>query len=459
MTNLSPSLRRAQACPLAPCLSALCLLFCLSTLGGCALTRPEPPTPELRRMAGQMLLVGFRGTGSEPGASSPDSPGPLPDNLPADLPDNLPILGQIAALNLGGVILFDRDVALKSPERNIQSPEQLLRLTSALQAAARAAGSPPLFIAVDQEGGRVQRLRTRHGFPETPPAAELCPGGGLSTPGSTLGSTPDPRPGFTPGSAPDVAPALAAGQAVGASLAAVGINLDFAPVADVNVNPQNPVMGALGRSFSADPQQVAACAGAFARGLQNQHVLTAAKHFPGHGSSTTDSHLGFTDVTATWTEAELLPFRELTRQDLADMVMTAHVFNARLDPKYPATLSRSVIDGILRKRLGFDGVVVTDDLQMRAVAAHYGLKESVRLIVQAGADVLLIGNNLDFDPDIAEKTLDALMALVAEGQVSPERIAESCARIRKLKTKLPAPPRIPAATPQTSKETACTSCS
>lgn len=387
---------------LASCLLAACLL----TLGGCALTRPGPPTPELKRLAGQMLLVGFRGTGSEPDAPTPDRPG--------NRPDALPILGQIAALNLGGVILFDRDVALQSPERNIQSPEQLLRLTSALQAAASAAGSPRLFIAVDQEGGRVQRLRAGRGFPETPPAADLCPDG-------------------------NPAPALAAGEQTGATLAGVGINLDFAPVADVNVNPQNPVIGALSRSFSADPMQAAACAAAFARGLKNRGVLTAAKHFPGHGSSTVDSHLGFTDVTETWTEAELIPFRELVRQELADMVMTAHVFNARLDKDRPATLSRSVIDGLLRKRLGFGGVVVTDDLQMRAVAAHYGLKEAVRLIVQAGADVLLIGNNLDFDQDIAEKTLDTLMALVAEGSVSPERIRQSHARILELKRRMARP--------------------
>ncbi|MBU1041914.1 MAG: glycoside hydrolase family 3 [Proteobacteria bacterium] len=361
-------------------------------------------------MAGQMLLVGFRG--AEPG---PGTPG------------ELPILGRIAALNLGGVILFDRDVALKSPDRNIESPAQLSRLTSALQAAAAAAGSPPLFIAVDQEGGRVQRLKAARGFTETPAAAELCPMGQAGAP-----------------SQPDTGPALAAGETVGRSLAEVGLNLDFAPVADVNVNPENPVIGGIGRSFSADPKAVAACAGAFARGLQSRGVLTAAKHFPGHGSSRTDSHLGFTDVTATWSEAELSPFAELTRQGLADMVMTAHVFDARLDPEYPATLSKAVIDGILRKRLGFEGVVVTDDLQMRAVAGRYGLKESVRLIVNAGADVLLIGNNLDFDPLIAEKTLNALMELVAEGKVSPERIRQSCARVLKLKTKL-TPPRTQAA--------------
>ena len=406
MTRPPRLLRRTR--PLAPMLAGL--LACLLCLGGCALLRPEPPTPELKRLAGQMLLVGFRG--AEPGPGTPDE---------------LPILGQIAALNLGGVILFDRDVALKSPDRNIESPEQVSRLTSALQAAAAKVGSPPLFIAVDQEGGRVQRLRAARGFAETPPAADLCPGG-------------------------DPAPALAAGEQAGRTLAEVGLNLDFAPVADVDVNPANPVIGGIGRSFSNDPHQVAACAGAFARGLQSRGVLTAAKHFPGHGSSRTDSHLGFTDVTDTWTEAELIPFRELLRQNLADMVMTAHVFNARLDPDYPATLSQSVIGGLLRQRLGFTGVVVTDDLQMRAVAGRYGLKESVRLIVEAGADVLLIGNNLDFDPSIAAKTLDALMELVAEGKVSPERLRESAARIRELKKKL-------SAQPQTGKETPCTSCS
>lgn len=379
---------------LAACLLAAWLL----ALSGCALTRPEPPTPELRRMAGQMLLVGFRGAEPAPGT-----------------PQALPILGQVAALNLGGVILFDRDAALKLPERNILDPAQLSRLTTALQDAAKAAGSPPLFIAADQEGGRVQRLRAGRGFAETPPAAELCP--------------------VTPGG-PDTAPALAAGQTAGATLAAAGINLDFAPVADVNVNPQNPVIGGLGRSFSADPAAVAACAGAFARGLRSRGVLTAAKHFPGHGSSTADSHLGFTDVTATWSEAELTPFAGMIRQNLADMVMTAHVFNARLDPEVPATLSRPVIDGILRRRLGFSGVVATDDLQMRAIAAHYGLKEALRRTVGAGADLIVIGNNLEHDEAIAAKTLDALMELVAEGSLPAARIREAYGRILALKERL-----------------------
>ncbi|MDP2846677.1 MAG: glycoside hydrolase family 3 N-terminal domain-containing protein [Humidesulfovibrio sp.] len=376
---------------------ALLALTLLTLLQGCALTRPEPPSAELKRQAGQMLLVGFRG--AEP-ADESGKP--------------LPILRQVPALNLGGVILFDRDAALGLPGRNVKSPEQVRRLTSALSLAAQDASLLPLFIAVDQEGGRVQRLKSANGFPDSPAAADLCPGDENKA---------DPRP------------ALAAGEATGRMLHQAGFNLNFAPVCDVNVNPDNPVIGKISRSFSADPQRAATCARAFALGLQGQGVLTSAKHFPGHGSSTSDSHLGFTDVSATWTEAELIPFAELIRTGQADMIMTAHVFNDRLDAKHPATLSRPVITGLLRRKLGFDGVVVTDDLQMRAIGSRYGMKEAIGLAVNAGADLLLIGNNLAYDEDIAPKALDALMELVAEGVVPAERIRESVARVAALKAK------------------------
>ena len=370
-------------------------LLTVLTLSGCALTRPEPASDEVRRMAGQMLLVGFRG--SEPGAGTAEE---------------LPILRQVSQLHLGGVILFDRDVAAGAGVlRNVTSPEQVARLNAALRMSAQDAGLPPLFIAVDQEGGRVERLKPVYGFPSSPPAAELCPGG-------------DPQP------------ALLAGKSVGQTLRTAGFNLDFAPVADVNVNPANPVIGGLGRSFSADPQAVATCAGAFAEGLHGSGVLTAAKHFPGHGSSTKDSHLGFTDVSGTWSEAELLPFAELIRQGQADMIMTAHVFNNHLDPTYPATLSAPTINGLLRAKLGFSGVVVTDDMQMRAVSAHYGLKESIRLAVLAGADILLFGNNLQYDPQLPEKAVGALVELVEENKVTPLRLRQSWERIQALKLRL-----------------------
>lgn len=351
-------------------------------------------------MAGQMLLVGFRG--AEP---SPD----------------LPIMRQVSELGLGGVILFDVDAQIRSQDptadttRNVVSPEQVARLNAALQAEANRSGLPPLFIAVDQEGGRVQRLKPAQGFPGTPAAAELCPEG-------------------------NPAPALAAGQEVGRTLSRLGFNLDFAPDADVNVNPQNPVIGGLGRSFSSDPASVAACAGSFALGLRQHGVLTAPKHFPGHGSSASDSHLGFTDVTATWTEAELLPFRELIASGQADMIMTAHVFNARIDDRHPATLSRAAIGGLLRGhrpgQLGWVGVVVTDDMQMRAVSAHYGLKEALFLAVDAGADILLLGNNLSYDERLPEKALAALLELLADGRLSPERLRQSWERIQALKARL-----------------------
>lgn len=382
----------SEACHPAPGRAFLCviLLALLALAQGCAMLRPEQPTPELRRMAGQMLLIGFRG--AEPSGA---------DDRP------LPILRQIPELNLGGVILFDRDAVLGT-SRNIQNPEQLARLIRALTRVARQAKMPPLFIAVDQEGGRVQRLKPANGFPSTPAAADLCP-------------------------QDDDAPAFAAGRSIGRTLRETGINLDFAPVCDVNVNPQNPVIGRLGRSFSADPARAGACAAAFARGLKSQGVLTAAKHFPGHGSSTADSHLGFTDVTQTWSEAELTPFSALIGQHLADMIMTAHVFNARLDGKDPATLSRPVITGLLRGRLGYDGVVVTDDMQMRAVNGRYGFKEALGRAVNAGADILLIGDNLEYDAQIGPKALSDLMELVAEGVVPAARIRESYARIMNLK--------------------------
>jgi len=372
------------------------LLFALAVVQGCALSHPQYPTPDLRRMAGQMLLIGFRGT--EPLVESADGQSTAP----------LPILAEIPRENLGGVILFDRDMK-RGGGRNIQNPQQLKRLTDAMARMAAMTNMPPLFIAVDQEGGKVQRLKPGNGFAATPAAAELCPDDG------------------------DTRPALAAGEATGRMLREVGINLDFAPVCDVNVNPRNPVIGGLGRSFSADPARAGECASAFALGLKGQGVLAVAKHFPGHGSSTADSHLGFTDVTGTWTEAELTPFKTLMDRRLADMVMTAHVFDAKLDPRDPASLSQPVTTGLLRGRLGYDGVVVTDDLQMRAVTSRYGFKEALGHAVNAGADVLLIGDNLEYDAQIGRKALDALMELVAEGVVPAERIRESYARIMELK--------------------------
>jgi beta-N-acetylhexosaminidase len=341
--------------------------------------------PPLRERIGQMIIAGFRGLEAGPGRL---------------------IAEDIAERHLGGVVLFARDVPANSPTRNIESPEQVLALTAQLQSYA----ATPLLIAVDQEGGLVARLDERHGFPATRSAAEL-------------------------GARDDVDVTYEAGAAIAATLAEAGINLNFAPVVDLNVNPANPVIGALGRSFSADPEAVARHAAAFIRGHRERGVITTLKHFPGHGSSTADSHLGFVDVTDTWSDIELEPYRRLLGEGLVDLVMTAHVFNANLDPTYPATLSHATITGLLRGDLGYGGAVVSDDLQMAAITSQFGFETAVLAAIDAGIDLLLFGNNLVYDETIVARVIDLVEGFVAGGLISEARIDQSYARIMALKAK------------------------
>ena len=344
--------------------------------------------PGLDTMIGQMLMIGFRGTdASAPGVQS--------------------MLEDIEAGRVGGVALFDYDVILKERGRNITSPEQLKRLVALLQSRAKV----PLLVAVDQEGGKVRRLKPRDGFPEALSAQEL-------------GSRNDPA--FTE----------AAGETTGRMLAEAGINLNCAPVVDVNVNPDNPVIGKLERSFSASPQTVADMARAFIRGQSRCGVLSCIKHFPGHGSAWNDSHSGMADVTATWTPLELIPYETLFAEKAPVLVMTAHVFNANLDPDYPATLSKKIITGMLRGDLGFQGVVISDDMQMKAVTQYFGLEESIQLAVNAGVDILLFPNNLEYDPAVASTATALIKRMVAEGRIPGERIQESYARIMAIKQSL-----------------------
>lgn len=337
----------------------------------------------LDRKIGQMLMVGFRGTELQPDAF---------------------ILEAIRRHHLGGVILFDYDVQQKRPERNITSPRQLQNLIRTLQQAAKV----PLLIAVDQEGGRVARLKEKYGFPATPSHREL-------------------------GQRDDPARTAAEAGRIAATLADVGITVNFAPVVDLCSNPDNPVIARLGRCFSQQPAKVTRHALAYIRAHQQAGVATVLKHFPGHGSSRDDSHLGFTDVTATWAPDELQPYADLIAADAVSAVMTAHVFNAGVDPDHPATLSAATITGMLREQLGFDGVVFSDDLQMAAISEHYGLEQAVRLALLAGVDILLFGNNLNYDPEIVPKVVKIIRELVAAEEISKERIDESCRRIKALK--------------------------
>lgn len=344
-------------------------------------------TPERRASAGlplgQLLLVGFAGSDIEAGH---------------------PILKDIRERHLGGVVLFNYGPDREHPAGNITSPRQLRKLTSRLQATAAA----PLLIAIDQEGGRICRLKQDFGFPPTE-AAE------------TLGRRNDLDTTFR------------RADEIARTLKDAGINLNLAPVVDVNLNPANPVIGGLQRSFSADPSLVTAHARQFIRAHHARGILCSLKHFPGHGSSSADSHKGFVDVTTRWSERELEPFRDLIEEGLADTVLTAHVFNARLDPALPATLSKTTIDGLLRGRLGFDGVVISDDLTMGAIADHYPLEEAVEKALHAGVDILLLADNR---PDVTARMLAVLEHLVDSGRISRQRVRQSLQRIAKLKARL-----------------------
>jgi beta-N-acetylhexosaminidase len=335
---------------------------------------------------GQLLFVGFRGL--EANAQSP-------------------VVQDIRRRHIGGVILFDYDVAARSPVRNIQSAAQLKRLTDSLQAASPI----PLFIGIDQEGGRVSRLKTKFGFPPTVSAAYL---GSLNNADTTR--------------------QYAAQTAT--LLATLGINVNFAPDADLNTNPMNPIIGRLDRSFSADPNIVAMQAGMVIDEHHKQNVLTTLKHFCGHGSSSEDSHEGFVDVSKTWQPAELVPYKVLIQSGKADMVMTAHIVNRALGDTLPVTLSHKMITGVLRDSLKFQGVVVSDDMQMNAIAAYYGLEDAIRLALNAGVDMLVFANNSFFVEDIASQATTIIRSLVERGLVSRERIDDAFGRIQRLKTKL-----------------------
>jgi beta-N-acetylhexosaminidase len=327
-----------------------------------------------------MLLVGFRGN---------------------YLDSSNPIVDAISNLHIGGVILFDNpDPSIG----NIGSPEQLQSLTTSLQALT----TTRLFVALDQEGGNVARLNPRNGFPFLPSQQYL---GGLG----------------------DTSLTRSYADATASTLREHGINLNLAPVVDLNVNPSNPVIGALGRSFSADPDVVVDQSFEVIAAHLQRRIFCALKHFPGHGSSQADSHLGFVDVTNTWSPIELEPYRRIIGWGMRMAIMTAHIFNANLDPDLPATLSHSTITGLLREQLRFDGVIITDDMQMQAITNFYPFEQAVGLAVKAGVDIINIGNNLLYGPDTAARAVAAIRGLVERGEIPPERIDQSYSRIMRLK--------------------------
>ena len=335
---------------------------------------------DLRRTAGQLAIVGFEGSA-------------------------LPVETRALArdFDLGGVIYF---------ARNVESPGQVAELSRQSAALAR---ETPLWISVDQEGGRVARLRRP--FTEWPPMATLGRSG---------------------------SEALAArfARALARELRAVGINLDYAPVLDIHTNPDNPVIG--DRALADDAEGVARFARAIIRALQEEGIAACGKHFPGHGDTSSDSHheLPVLDHGRDRFEAvELVPFRAAVEEDVA-CIMTAHVLVPAYDADRPATLSRRLVDAVLKKQLGYQGLVISDDLAMKAVSAHWELGAAMVAALAAGCDAVLL---CDPKPDEQAAALEAVIHAVEARELPLARVEDALARQQRVKARFLDPRRATAA--------------
>ncbi len=351
----------------------------------------------LRDKIGQMLIIGFEGKRVDVNSS---------------------VVRAINEANIGGVILFDYNSHTQLFDKNIESPTQVKKLTQQLQLANKIANRKyhrprlPLLISVDYEGGAVDRLKKEYGFPETFPAAMV---GRMSM---------------------EEAAKIADGM--GKALEDAGFNLNFAPDLDVNVNLDNPIIGKLGRSFSDNPNEVARYANLFSRHFLRHKTQCAFKHFPGHGSATTDSHLDFVDVTGSWQESELIPYKLLLGgSESCNMVMTAHIVNRQLDESgLPATLSRKILTNLLREQLQFKGVIITDDMQMKAISDHYSLEQALTLAVNAGADMFIFGDQLSDKAQEPQTIIDIIEKQVKSGKISESRVDDAYRHIKAFKRSL-----------------------
>ena len=355
-------------------------------------------TPSLDNMVGQMIMTGFHGDGN----------GENSESFAA-------IEKQIKSGHVGGVILFDVDISgltatgmsIQDAKKqifssNIKNVAQVKQLTEHLQSIA----PKTLLIAVDQEGGEIQRLKPEHGFAPIPSAKDM----GKNNPDFTYKTAYD----------------------LGLRLSELGINVDFAPVVDVDVNPESPAIGAKSRSFSDKPDVVAMHGNAFAKGLADAHVISSFKHFPGHGSATGDTHEGLTDVTKTYQDYELAPNNMLFGNNKSECktVMVAHVINNKFDT-LPASLSKNTID--MMRSMGFNGVVFSDDMDMGAIVNQYGRDAAIQMAIDAGNDILVFGNNLTFDKNRGEEVHGIIMKMVHDGKIKKSRIRESYRRIMRMK--------------------------
>ena len=261
---------------------------------------------------------------------------------------------------------------------------------------------------MDMEGGEIARLNPRDGFPTTRSEAAV---GAANSPAGTR--------------------AWAEGM-VG-SLSSIGVNLNFAPVVDMNINPHNPAIGALDRSFSASSAVVVANATEEIAVHRAAGIRTTLKHFPGFGSATGNTDFGVVDVSKTWRPLEMQPYQKLLAAGMVDAILVAHLLNTQLDPKLPASLSPKVVNGLLRGQLGWKGPVVSDDMQAVAITSKYGRAEALAMALEAGVDLLIYANQQIYDTNVVDETLDTVVGLVKGGRLTETQIDQAVARVDKIR--------------------------
>lgn len=341
----------------------------------------------LRHKIAQMLVMGFSGL---------------------TLKNTDKVVKWVKDEGIGGVILFDIELSDPRSAKNLADTDQIKQLTADLQTYASAyPDNLPLFIALDYEGGEVDRLKNIPTCPKTLKPVEM----------TALNETQR----------------LTLFDSMAHTLKKLGFNLNFAPVVDLAFEVEEGIIGRRGRSFASEPEQMVEMASSFVTRFKAQGVLCCYKHFPGHGSARGDTHLGFVDVTDTFDMKELTPYPMLFKQAHESvMVMTAHVVNRHLDPSgLPATLSSPILTHLLRQEFQFDGVVISDDLQMRAISAQYPLVQALQMTINAGTDMLIFGNQ--WGSHDASELIDLIEGMVKDEKIPEKRIEEAYMRILKLK--------------------------
>ncbi|WP_059041006.1 beta-N-acetylhexosaminidase [Paenibacillus rubinfantis] len=394
-----------------------CLLLLAALLvGGCSGARSNP-SPSVGEDTGGS---GTNGTGTNQGQTSPSAPEtPEPPETPPDPAAELLAqlstdekIGQLVLVGMEGTKPDDVTRMLIEEyhvggfifyKDNIQDAKQALDLINGLKTANQ--NEPvPLFLSVDEEGGRVSRMPGE--LAKLPTARKI-------------GNT----------DSEELAGQI--GGIIGRELSGFGLNLDFAPVLDVNSNPDNPVIG--DRAFGTKPEIVSRMGIAAMKGIREQGVIPVVKHFPGHGDTSVDSHLGLPVVEHDLTrlrKLELVPFKQAI-QEGADVVMIAHLLMPKLDPEHPASFSKAVIDDLLRQELGYEGTVISDDMTMGAIVEHYDIGDAAVQFVQAGGNIVLVGH----DEEKEKQVIQALRDAVSSGTLSAETLDERVYNVLKLKQK------------------------